>query len=1046
MSQCRGCGFQAAPDFAFCPKCGARLGAAAAPAAPPAEAPPAAESDRRPVTVLFADVAGFTALAERLDPEDVRAFQNDLFRELSAVIDAHGGFVEKFVGDAVMATFGAPVAHEDDPERALRAALALHRAMSGLNATWAPRIGRPLALHVGAHTGPVVAGTLGAAADGAYAVTGDTVNTAARLQGAALPGQTLLTRATHLLTQHAFVFEPMGEVTLKGKAEPVPVFRLLEALEAPRRRRGLEAHGLAAPLVGRDGELGRLVAAFGRVSTGRAEVVSLVGEAGVGKSRLLDEFLARLAADGRLEGATVRRAGGSATGEPPYGVVAAFFREGYGIAPSDPAEAARRKLAAGLEALGADADERARMVALVGHLLGLEDERMAPRLDPEQLRRHIFLGMRALLERRLARGPVLLLVEDLHWVDAASLELLCFMADRLADRPLLVVFTSRPTREAAALATSRAPLTAIRLEALAAGDCAALLGGLFGTAADGLPEALRELVVRRAGGNPFYLEELVRELIAGEVLVRDGDRWVCRSDARAGQVPLTVQGLILSRLDRLPPEARRVAQEAAILGPEFDGRVLRLVSEAGCDAALARLQDGGLVRELSGGEAGRYAFAHALVQEAIYENILLRRRTELHGRVGQALERLCGGEEASARLEDLEALGHHFSLSAEKPKGARYLTRAGDGARAVYANADAIRHYEQALRTLEACEPAGGERSGIEERLADVLALTGRREAARERYAAVRRAAATAGDRPGEARVCRKLAALHWDAGERDPALGSLRAGLALLADARHIEVAHLYQEMGRLAFRSGDSQAAVEWADRALAHAERLAAADGAAPGTPEAISHARNTRGVALARLGRLEEAVAEIEASVAIAAGHDLLQVACRGYANLGVLYSTLDPGRAIETCRSGLDIAKKIGDLAFQSRLYANLAVAYCALTNRCDDDGVAAARAAIDLDRQLGQLDHLAVPLIVLGQIYQCHGQPDEARRCYLEALALAEQAGEPQLLFPCYDGLATLLLDLGDDAAAEEYMRQAQDICERAGVEPDALMVLPFLC
>ncbi|MGH7264044.1 MAG: adenylate/guanylate cyclase domain-containing protein, partial [Candidatus Rokuibacteriota bacterium] len=729
MSQCRGCGFQAAPDFAFCPKCGARLGAApAGPIAGTVVAPTAPESDRRPVTVLFADVAGFTALSERLDPEDVRTFQDDLFRELSAVIEAHGGFVEKFVGDAVMATFGAPVAHEDDPERALRAALALHRAMTGVNATWEPRIGRPLALHIGVHTGPVVAGTLGAAADGAYAVTGDTVNTAARLQGAALPGHTLVARATHLLTQHAFAFEPMGDVRLKGKAEPVPVFRLLGALEAPRRRRGLEAHGLAAPLVGRDEELGRLLAAFDRVASGRAEVVSLVGEAGVGKSRLLDEFLARLATDGRLEGATVRRAGGSAIGEPPYGVLAAFFREGYGISLSDPPEAARRKLAAGLEALGADAEERARMVTLAGHLLGLQDEPMAARVDPEQLRRHIFLGMRALLERRLARGPLLLLVEDLHWVDAASVELLCFMADRLVDRPLLLVFTSRPTPEAGAVATARAAHTAIRLEALAAGHCAALLGGLFGPAAGEMPAELRDLVVRRAGGNPFFLEELVRELIAGGVLVRDGGRWVCRSDVRAGHVPVTVQGLILSRLDRLPPEARRVAQEAAILGPEFDARVLRLVSEAGCEAALARLQGGGLVRELPGGEPGRYAFAHALIQEAIYENLLLRRRTELHGRVGQALEQLCGGGEASPRLEELEALGHHFSLSADRPKGARYLTRAGDRARAVYANADAIRHYEQALGILEAREPGGSERPAVEEGLADVLALTGRRD------------------------------------------------------------------------------------------------------------------------------------------------------------------------------------------------------------------------------------------------------------------------------------------------------------------------------
>jgi adenylate cyclase len=255
---------------------------------------------------------------------------------------------------------------------------------------------------------------------------------------------------------------------------------------------------------------------------------------------------------------------------------------------------------------------------------------------------------------------------------------------------------------------------------------------------------------------------------------------------------------------------------------------------------------------------------------------------------------------------------------------------------------------------------------------------------------------------------------------------------------------------MGGLAFRGRDSQRAVEWAEQARLHAERLAADPALnADGRVEAVTAAaqsHNTLGVACARLGRLEKAVEHIERSVALARGIGLLQAACRGLANLSVLYSTLDPARAIETCAAGLEMAKKIGDLGFQSRLYANLAVAYCALTNRCDEPGIGAAHAAIDLDRRLlGQLDHLAVPLIVLGQIYQCHGDPTRSIAHYREALAVAEAAGEPQLLFPCYDGLATAHLDLGDEGQAEEFIQKAQAVCERAGLEPDALVVLPFL-
>ncbi|MGH7349245.1 MAG: tetratricopeptide repeat protein, partial [Candidatus Rokuibacteriota bacterium] len=296
----------------------------------------------------------------------------------------------------------------------------------------------------------------------------------------------------------------------------------------------------------------------------------------------------------------------------------------------------------------------------------------------------------------------------------------------------------------------------------------------------------------------------------------------------------------------------------------------------------------------------------------------------------------------------------------------------------------------------------------------------------------------------------RKIGGLHWEAGDRERAGACFAAGLERLGeDGDPIERAHLYQEMGRLAFRAGDNAAAIAWAERALAkaaHEEQSAADPGRQREAAAMRAQAYNTLGVALARTGRLAEAVGQIERSIELAEAGDLLQAACRGYTNLGVLYSSLDPPRSIETCLRGLETAKKVGDLGFQSRLYANLAVAYCALTDRCEAEGVEAAQTAIDLDRRLGLLDHLAVPLIVLGQIHQCHGEHPQAFAMYEEALGLAERVGEPQLLFPCYDGLATLYLDTGNQALAEKYLARAQEVCEQAGLEPDALMVLPFLC
>ena len=1006
------------------------------------------------MTVLFADVSGFTSLSERLDPEDVRSFQNDLFTTLAEAIEQYGGFVEKFVGDAVMAVFGAPVAHEDDPNRALRAALGILERAHRLSERWEMCFGGPVQLHLGINTGPVVAGRLGGGGDAAYAVTGDTVNTAARLLSASEEGQILVSGTTRQLTAQAFAFDPLPALSLRGKAEPVEVWSLRGLADVSRAAQHGEGSGLTASLVGRQDELAQMVAAFDRTLGGRAQIVSLVGEAGTGKSRLVDEFFAALGKAGRLERVGVRRATCSSVGEQAYGVLRAFLREAYQLAPEDSLEAATEKLRAGLRVLGSDDVEAGRIAPILAHMLGIGSDETLRQIEPDQLRRQIFLAARLVIERRLQHGPLLFVVENLHWADTASVELLRFVADRLHDRPIMLLVTYRPGLDAQMLLNSRAAQTSIRLTSLDDAASAALLEGLLKSPGRVLPPALHSLVVRRAGGNPLYIVEIVRTLIETRALTRSHDGWICARDVATLDVPPTIQGLLLSRVDHLPVEARRLLQEAAVLGIGFDRDVLRAMAGSmdRFDANLELLQEAELVEEVPSApgllaSAGRRCrFRQALVQEVVYQNLLLARRTEAHDRAGRAYESLSGGE--AHRPEDIEALGHHFSLGADRRRGARFLLAAADRASAVYANEDALRNYERALRTLRECG-AREDQFPIRERLGDLLTKLGRRAEAIEHYEPVRVHFVETGDRRAQARLYRKLGGLHWDAAERDRALESFSTGLAVLeGGGDNVESAHLYQEMGRLAFRSGDSQRAIEWAERALALTETRAL-DSDDPDTrreaAEVVSHACNTLGVALARMDRPREAVAHIERSIEVALGERLLQAACRGYTNLGILYSTLDPSRGISTCLEGLETAKRIGDLGVQSRLYANLAVAYCALTDRCEAEGIEAAQAAIELDRQLGQLDHLAVPLIVLGQIYQCHGDPPRALECYREALDLVEATREPQLMFPCYDGLATLHLDLGDEAEAERYLILAQEVCERAGLEPDSLVLLPFL-
>jgi adenylate cyclase len=1004
------------------------------------------DADRRLVTVLFADVAGFTTLSERLDPEEVRAFQNALFETLAQAVARYDGFVEKYIGDAVLAVFGAPVAHENDPERALDTALDMLARSSQLSAEWSGRLGQPVGLHIGIHTGPVVAGSLGNATLAAYAVTGDTVNTTARLLAAA-SGDVLVSDATHALTKHRFAFEPARELSLRGKLETVTAYRLTGVLAEPRSARGLASHGLAAAMVGRAEELEQLLVAFERMRQGRAQVVNLIGEAGAGKSRLIAEFLGRLRAAGRLPGTTVRLVNCSSLGEPTYGTYGAIFREAYHVEPGDTFDVAKRKLIDGLQALGARAEEAEAIAPVLSYVLGVEAAR--PRdIEPEQLQRQIALAARTLAERRLHQGPLLIIVEDLHWADSASVDLLRDVVDRLADRQLMVLLSHRP--EARPLLAGRAAQTIIRLAPLSAGQIRTLLDGLFGAVAGDAFGEIEELVATRAGGNPMFVEEILRSLVNDGRLVRHNERWTCTAASEAMDVPPTLQGLLLSRVDRLPPAARRLLQEASVLGTTFDEPLLAAVAAdpSNVGVGLDHLIEADLIQAVEqASEEHRYRFTHALVHEVVYQNLLLSRRSELHEKVGLMIERAAGP--VPTRLSDLEALGHHWSLAADRLKGARYLIAAGDWARSVYANDDAIRHYGRAQLTLAGCRDCDDLIALVRERFADLLTLTGRRADALASYETARQQLEGGPDRAAVARLYRKIGGLHWDSGDRDRAKTCFGLGLERLGqEGNPIERAQLFQEMGRLAFRAGDNATAISWAQRALAEVgPETSAIAGNPKGAVEVAAtraQVRNTLGVAMARTGRLSDAVEQIEQSIKLAETHDLLQITCRGYANLGVLYSSLDPRRSIETCLRGLETAKKIGDLGFQSRLYANLAVAYCALTDRCEAEGVEAAQKAIELDRQLGLLDHLAVPLIVLGQIHQCHGDHSLAFASYQEALALAEKIGEPQLLFPCYDGLATLHLDAGDQAQAEIFLAKSQQVCERAGVEPDALMVLPF--
>ena len=565
------------------------------------------------------------------------------------------------------------------------------------------------------------------------------------------------------------------------------------------------------------------------------------------------------------------------------------------------------------------------------------------------------------------------------------------------------------------------------------------------------------LLVRRffdeTGGNPFFIEELFRHLNEEGRLFDAQGRWRRDLDVDEIEVPAGVRLVIERRLRRVDKRTHDVLTAAALIGPYFELDLLEAVAGVGGDtimAALEQAEQAHLVKGPSGREERRWRFAHQLIRQSLTSSLPRFVRQRLHVRIADAMDRI----EPGAATYTADIAHHLYSAGpmADAGRTARALAAAADAAQAVYATKDAIRHYRRVLELLKEARGLEAGRPSVQERLADLLTLTGDRPGAMEHYQELADLYEGTRSQVDHARVVRKIGTLQWQSGDRAQAIACYqRAFNALEGETAHVEMAQACQELGLAAFRNGDNQDAIRWAERALVAAEAaLAEPTVVLPDVRRmahvAVAQATNTIGIALARSGRLDAARERIEQSVTIARAHGLLDVACRGYANLGVVYATTEPKQAINVSLTGLELATKIGAVSLQAYMYANLAAAYCALTDRCETEGLDAAKAAVSIDRELGQLDHLPVPLIVMAQIHQCQGELQQAQDAYRDALVLAEKAGEPQLLFPCYDGLATIHLDRGDRKVAEQYMERAQQICERAGVDPDALLVLPFLC
>ena len=658
------------------------------------------EGERRQVTVVFADISGFTALSERLDPEDVAGLVNDCLKELAQAVYQYEGMVDKFIGDCIMAVFGAPIALEDDAENALRATIAMRENLQKFNRRWIEKLGHPLDLHIGVNTGMVIAGNIGSDLRMSYTVMGDTVNVASRLESAAKAGQIFVSRNTYRLTRGAFAFQELDPIKVKGKQEPLLVYELLHAKLQPDKARGVE--GLFSPLVGREAERQALVANLEKLQSGKGQIDVILGEAGIGKSRLLAEIRRGEGKDLTwLEGrsfAFSRSLG--------YGAFLDLLRRFAGIADEDSEAEAAASLKGRLHGiLPGDVESYAVLAQLLSMRLDSQETAAVSAVTGEAFRDRLFAVLERLLLTLAQQNPVVVALEDIHWADHSSLELLDHLFALITQAPIAFVLLSRPKQESpanwakldAALEGYRPYFLEVPLKPLSGEASGNLVCGLL----DGsiLPHKLGEVILNKSEGNPFFVEEVLRSLIEQGVLARANGAWKVTGLVDNFQVPDTLQGVLLSRLDRLPEETKRVVQKAAVIGRVFLLRVLERMAreETDLDSQMSLLEDAALVRERARIPEIEYIFHHALAQEVAYQTLLGPARKLLHQRVGEAMESIF-----AERIDQYRALlAYHFFKGEAWEKAFAYSAGEAEAAVQLYAYAEAREHYHRALDSLK---------------------------------------------------------------------------------------------------------------------------------------------------------------------------------------------------------------------------------------------------------------------------------------------------------------------------------------------------------
>lgn len=681
---CPACGFSNPVQFKFCGECGQQL-------IEPMKketAPHEVEGERKHVTVLFSDLSGYTAMTERLDPEELKNITTRIFGDIAKVIDRYEGFIEKYAGDAVMALFGVPDAHEDDPLRAIRAAREIHRLVDAISPELERSISQTVSMHTGINTGLVVTGEVNLA-KGIHGVAGDALNVASRISSIAEAGDILVGQEVFRRTFNHFDFEKKAPIRVKGKAEPLLVYKVI----SPREESG-SIHRfsvLRAQLIGRNPEMAELIEAVENMKNGKGRIFSIFGDAGTGKSRLVEEFRAG------IDSHDIQWFECHAypyTQNIPYFPLKDLLNRLFRIEEEDTRETVQEKVESGIISLVGAGNG---IIPYVGSLYALDYPEAAD-VSPEFWKAKLQETMKTVFSALALASPTVFLVEDLHWADPSFVELLRNTLLEVRE-PAIVLCVYRPTFS---LFTSHQRkglgeiYREIQLHALSPSEAQDMLTSLLNT--DRIPSDVRRFVQEKAEGNPFYLEEMVNSLIESGILIREGEEWKLTGPLRDSAISSTIHGIIAGRLDRIGKESKRVLQEASVIGRSFLYEILQRISklQQDMDSCLMSLERMDLIRTKALQPDLEYVFKHGLTQEVAYSSILISQRKEIHERIGQAMEQLFFD-----RLpECYEALAYHFSQGLSILKAVEYLVRSGEKSYRRYALAEAHQYFKEAYDLL----------------------------------------------------------------------------------------------------------------------------------------------------------------------------------------------------------------------------------------------------------------------------------------------------------------------------------------------------------